>query len=260
MRELIALDSTFRENELEARALITLLTEKKPDVTIDEVFVRDLRARLIQPNKFPFRSPYHRVSWWAVHLAPIGVVAILLLVLMPQGFYYTEEQSVSTQEIGIDESIETQIPDNTSFTNDMTNAKMVPEPSGGGVKTMDSFSKMGEEGGAQLRQPDHFELAAQRPGVSIIIESVTLTRPGYIIIHTFGQQGIGPIVGVSPVQNGGTTVGVPIYLRNATRYGELYYAALYHDNGNGVFSFSDDIPVIDPLLGTPVGTRFTIGQ
>lgn len=253
MRELIALDPTFTEKEAEVRALITLLAEKKPHVTIDEVFVRDLRARLIQPRRFPLRSPYHRVNWWAVHLAPIGVIALLLLILMPNGLRYFEEQSVSTQEINLEER-------DASFRSAAPSAKIAPESGSEASDTNDLFSTMGQGGGTPPLPSDYFSLQMQQPGVSIIIESVTLTQPGFVVIHTFDDpRGIGPVVGISPLQNNGTTVGVPVYLRNVTHRGETYYAALYHDNGNGVFSLSDDIPVIDPTTGTPFGVLFTIG-
>jgi hypothetical protein len=256
LKELIALDPTFAEKEGELRVLIAHLTGKKPAVIIDDIFVHDLRERLVRSHAFPIRSPYQKMNWWAVHLAPVGALAILLLVLMPNGLRYFDEQNVSTEPTNLEESFQMNVADDASFRNSSPSAKSIPEAAN---DTADMSSITAQGGDTVLLSPNHFLLKMQRPGVSVIIESVTLTQPGFVIIHTFGQQGIGPVVGVSPLQNGGTTVGVPIYLRNVTHHGETYYAALYHDSGNGVFSQSDDIPVIDPILGTPFSVLFTIG-
>jgi hypothetical protein len=259
MCELIALDSTFVEKEADMRVLVTLLAEKKPDTNINETFVRDLRAKLLVPHTFPLRSPYHKMNWWAIHLAPIGVVAILLLILMPNGLHYFEEPTTLREETPSIESSAMNVSDDASFSSDAPSAKRAPQSNDTGESTLNSYSVMEMNMDAEILAPDRFELGVQQPGISISIMSVTLTRPGYVVIHSFGPQGIGPVVGVSPIQNSGTTVGVPVYLRTVTHRGESYYAALYHDNGNGVFSISDDIPVSDPNLGIPTGVEFTIG-
>ncbi len=259
MRELIALDPTFAEKEADARALVTLLTAEKPNVTIDEIFVRNLRARLLVPHTFPLRSPYHKVNWWAVHLAPIGALAILLLVLMPNTLHYFENETAIPVEISPTESLRMDANNDTSSRDAAPSAKLAPQSGGAQGDAVNSYSIMQESTNVSLPPPDRFELATQQPGIAISITSVTLTRPGYVVIHSFGPEGIGPVVGVSPLQNSGTTVGVPVYLRTVTHRGDEYYAALYYDNGNGVFNLTDDIPVINPNLGIPMGAEFTIG-
>ena len=259
MRELIALDSTFAEKESDVHILVSLLIEKKPTVVIDEAFVRNLRARLLVPHAFPLRSPYQRMNWWAVHLAPIGAIVILLLVLMPKELHYGTEQTILPLETSSTESFEMNVNDETSFSADAPSAKRAPQSNGVEGSPVNSYSVMEMSMDAPLPLPNRFGLDIQQPGVSVIISTVTFTRPGYVVIHSFDSQGIGPVVGISPIQNSGTTVGVPIYLRTVTRRGESYYAALYHDNGDGVFGLSDDILVTNPDFGTPVGTEFTIG-
>jgi len=259
MRELIALDPTFAEKEADVRVLISLLSEGKPIVSIDETFVQNLRTRLLVPHTFPLRSPYQRINWWAVHLAPIGAVAILLLILMPNGLHYFEEPTTLREETPSIESSVMNVSDDASFSSDAPSAKRAPQSNDTGESTLNSYGVMEMSMDAELLAPDRFELGVQQPGISVRITSVTLTRPGYVVIHSFGPQGIGPVVGVSPIQNSGTTVGVPVYLRTVTHRGESYYAALYYDNGDGVFSLSDDIQVTNQNLGVPTGVEFTIG-
>jgi hypothetical protein len=257
VRELIEFDPSLKEHEAHLRVVMTLLAEKKPDVRIDTVFVETLRARLMSPHQKPTVSPYAQLSWWALRLAPIGAVALLVFMLLPQKLHYIEVEPPSVDDAG---ETEAGMFDSTPLMGDtMINAKSsAPQNTGDGGVT-DTLRVGVMESTEAPVSPDRFEFGTQLPGTSVTMQSVTFTRPGFVVIHAFGQNGIGPVVGISPLQNPGTTVGVPIYLRTMTRRGETYYAALYYDNGNRVFSVSDDELVVDPMYGVAMGKSFTIG-
>lgn len=253
--ELTALDPVFVEKEHETRAIVSALMEERPQVTTDDTFVRELRARLLLAHSQSHRLSHHSPYWWVVRLAPIGALALLLLVLVPREFEYST-QDVQTGEIAPIESAPLDSAD--SSMPQRTDLKIGGSPDRD--VQVQTFKAMEVSTELPPAPHDRFTLHTQNPGASIFVESVTLLRPGYVIIQTIEPRGIGSVVGVSPLLYSGTTVSVPIYLRSATNRGELYYAALYYDNGNGVFSLSDDVPVMNQALGVPVGVRFTIGE
>ncbi len=260
VRELIELDPSLSEREADLHAILTFFITKKPDITIDSTFVATLRTRLITTKK-PISSPYTKFNWWVLRLAPIGAVALLLLVLAPERIHHLDEQLMPVMETTPVDSDEFK---NNSFTHDQDSvpqAKSAPESVENANADGNNMLRMNTMGGDTdyTPPPNRFEIGQQQPGVSVILKSVTLTQPGFVIIHTFNQDGVGPVVGVSPLLSGGTTAGVPIYLRGVTHRSEMYYVGLYRDNGNGVFSLSDDTPIIDPNYGVPYSTTFTVG-
>jgi hypothetical protein len=257
VRELIEFDSSLSEREADLRIIIRELIAKKTNITVDPEFAKTLRARLMTSRSKSIVTPYMQFNFWAVRLAPIGVVALLVFMLMPQRLHYLEVSDAPTEESA---SLESDLFESTAVVQDeMPSAKSAPALYGDDTVQSNTLRVSGMGGDAQVPPPDRFEIGMQQPGVSVTLQLLTLTRPGFAVIHAFNQNGIGAVVGISPLQNGGTTVGVPIYLRTVTRRGEMYYATLYHDNGNGVFSLSDDVPVIDPTYGVPFSTTFTIG-
>ena len=86
------------------------------------------------------------------------------------------------------------------------------------------------------------------------IESVTLTNPGWVVIHADDQGAIGPILGFTFVGAGETAdVVVHIPWRQGT---PVLHAMLHEDNGRvNRFDFpEDDLPVL--VTGEPVVTSF----
>ncbi len=257
LNELLALDTTFTEKKAELGVLISKLQSKKPNAHIDEVFVSELRARLILRKGFHILSPYSRAYWWATHLAPIGAIAVLFLILVPQEMKFTEQELLH-DDVYMESTMESPSADDASLKS-MDAEESISSDMDSSFNTL-SLPQPPPGSDERTQSQNYFSLPKQNPSSSVQIESVTLTEPGFIVVHHFGPNGIGQVVGISPLQNSGTTVGITIFLRSVSRPQDTYYVGLYHDNGNGVFSANDDIPVIDVLTGTHVSTLFTIND
>lgn len=84
--------------------------------------------------------------------------------------------------------------------------------------------------------------AHQQPGASILVSSVTLTAPGFIVIHEAinDRDSIGPgkILAVGPLLPKGVTSGVNVKI--PTSPNEQYFVTIHADNGNKVFSAPED--------------------
>lgn len=91
LNELYLLDPTLKSHEVDLRALVAKLISVKPDASVDENFAKELRHKLlgdatkahIQNAEFS-SSAQHTVSWWVLRLAPLGAVAVLMLMLTAQ--------------------------------------------------------------------------------------------------------------------------------------------------------------------------------
>jgi len=253
IEQLIALDPTFKEKEADLHVLVSELHDKKPSVIVDEVFIKNLRARLIRLKGSRIPSPYSRTYWWATHLAPIGAIAILFLILMPNELKYTEQQ-IPAEEMYLETSIDTRNMDDASFKSMSADELSSPEMG----DQFNTFAVPESDTDMKMRAQNYFSLPEQNPEAAIRVESATFSEPGYVVIHQFGQQGIGQVVGISSLQNTGTTVGITILLRTVSRPNETYFVGMYHDNGDGIFTLTKDSIVIDPLMGSPVSTIVSI--
>ena len=86
VKELCAQEPDFVGHEDEVRALVLALKEVEPAGTLDPVFVSELREKLLTQgtqSPKPIPSPYIP-DWtaWIVRLAPVGVMALLLMVVL----------------------------------------------------------------------------------------------------------------------------------------------------------------------------------
>ncbi len=203
--ELYEIDPTLREREADIRALVTVLTESKPALVVNAVFLEKLRTDLLWRVEGSRRAKKTRVVspflWWLVRLAPLGAFAVLMFMLYPQ---HTE--SPTTAPIYIDTYERTQ-PE--SADTDQTFKSMIAEPAA-------------NEG--QMQSP-------------FVLESVTLPRSGFAVFETLS----GEVVGVSKLLPPGTTVGVYISLTRSIGINDSFSTVLYLDNGDGVYTEKDSL-------------------
>lgn len=87
VREITDLDPSLKPHEAELRVFITNMADVRPHVPLDQHFVTSLRARLMLAPR-PQVSPFMNLSAWAFRLAPLGAVALLLLMIAPP-YYQT---------------------------------------------------------------------------------------------------------------------------------------------------------------------------
>lgn len=87
--------------------------------------------------------------------------------------------------------------------------------------------------------PSESTIAAvnQAPQYSVTIESATLSRPGYIVIHEQKDGELGTVIGHSVLHKIGIIKNVSVGLNRPLVSGETLYAMLHTDDGNGVYDF-----------------------
>lgn len=85
VQEILDLDPSLKPHEAHVRAIVAEMDAERPTVPLNPAFVTGLRARLMLAPR-PVRSPFMSMSTWALRLAPIGAVALFMLMLMPPSY------------------------------------------------------------------------------------------------------------------------------------------------------------------------------
>ncbi len=251
VREVIELDPSLKPEEAHLRAYMAKFEEAKPNVVIDEVFVQNLRRKLIATPR-PTPSPYMNVGWWAVRLVPLGVVALMVLTLMPQTPAPYIEESVSLPTTEDDARIlEVEMGD--------APATQSSEMYGfGGSATDETQSQPETMNQKTMMAPapsSAFIVEPQAPGVRVRINSITVEEHGFVVVYGYerGEE----ILGVSPFIQTGTTENLPISMRTRTVAGGMYRAVFHRDNGDRIFTQENDFPAFDQYQN-PIETPLVI--
>src|SRR3989338_264490 len=87
----------------------------------------------------------------------------------------------------------------------------------------------------------------QLPGKEVVIGFVSLEAEGFVAVYEAVDEKPGTLVGSSGLLPAGETGNniPPISLVREMVHGETFIAALYRDNGNGVFDPAQDAPITD---------------
>lgn len=97
-------------------------------------------------------------------------------------------------------------------------------------------------------------LTNQSAGLGVLLQSVELTSPGWVVIHEDRTGVPGNALGAARFEAGVHTAASVTLLRG-TEKGATYYAVIYGDNGDRIFNLKDDFPVRDES-GNPILARF----
>lgn len=93
----------------------------------------------------------------------------------------------------------------------------------------------------------------------VIAESVILQSPGYVVIHLDDEGRPGAVVGNSELLDEGQHENVDVEIVSELAEGEIIYAMLHRDDGDGEYEFpGDDLPVTDDI-GEPVMAVVEVG-
>lgn len=79
----------------------------------------------------------------------------------------------------------------------------------------------------------------------VTVREVTLSVPGYVVLFDDDQGVPGSIIGYSLLLQSGVHEDVQISLETFLQKEMVYYAILYHDDGDNTFSQDKDTQVID---------------
>ncbi|GEM_PF-3044347 len=86
----------------------------------------------------------------------------------------------------------------------------------------------------------------------VLVDRVVISKQGFLVVHADVGGRPGKVLGNSVLLNAGETREVSVRL---TAQPGMYWAMLHADNGNGKFSATNDLPVMDDK-GKPVMLRF----
>jgi hypothetical protein len=94
-------------------------------------------------------------------------------------------------------------------------------------------------------------------GKTATVASVLLENPGYVMIHEDVSGKPGAIIGTSALLPAKESLDVVVNLKRASKEGEVLYAMLHTDDGDGKFNETGDTPLTDSS-GNTVMTSFTV--
>ncbi len=249
IKDIYTLDPSLVEQDGEVRALVSAFSEQKPQVVIDTAFVQSLRADLLKPARVmpvvtPTRSP-----WWMVYGAPVGVMALLLLMLIPRS-------------VPVQNEVPTIAPSPTSEADmyfesysDGAEESKRSAPASGAAESM-----MMEADTMMMSAPvsgDTFQVSTQEPGNTILVDFASLEQAGYLVIQVYTEDGPGEVLGMSPLLAAGMIEQVEIALSLTTQPDQTFYAVLYRDDGDGLFSLEADMLVYDQSGTVPFMQMFS---
>lgn len=104
---------------------------------------------------------------------------------------------------------------------------------------------------SQFSQARIGQITASNPKTNnkLVVDSVSLVKPGFVIIHEEEERNPGKIIGKSELLAAGTTEKVNIKLDREARKGETLFAIIYYDDDeNGYFEYpSLDMPAQGPV-------------
>jgi hypothetical protein len=102
---------------------------------------------------------------------------------------------------------------------------------------------------------EHIIAIDQMVSGKVAVLSAALNGYGYVVIHKDEKGKPGQIIGTSKMIAPGLYSDRLVNLFESVAPGEMLYATLYRDNGDGVFSSTDDVAVTDSD-GTVLMTKF----
>lgn len=243
LKDIYQLDPSLKDRDVEVRNIVKSLIAEKPAVTISESFTKSLRAELVSPPVVASKATPKNTAWWMFYLAPVGVAAIVLFMIAPYSNGPDVQNTLPT--ISGDEAFDTY-----QYNDDNQGArKQAP--------AMESSFMMNAESGDAMEGVQEIVVMAQVPGRIVMVESASLSTPGFVVIHKDDEGEFGEVIGVSSVLPSGPNYQMSIPLRTPTNNNGSYYAVLYFDNGNGVFEPGLDLPTLTNSDGLPIHQYFS---
>lgn len=245
IEDIYTLEPALREQDAEVRALVTSLVSAKPVVAVDDTFVQSLRRELLT-KAVP--APKAIPSPWMMYLAPLGAMAVLILMLVPGYLSHSPTSAPAPQS----EMMNVEMYMDSDEGVDMKRSADVA-PEGASMMMMAPSEEAGD-----MIMGDMLTVFDQTPGRVVTIENVTLTTAGFVVIQADEAGVPGAVLGVSPMLFAEPSNFVDIPLTTELTLGTMYFATVYHDDGDGVFTLETDFPAIDAYGGAPIMYMFGV--
>ncbi len=235
-KELYNIDPDLKQHEAVLLQLIGDVHSRRPTVGIDPAFVASLRTSLLeykpapQPNSTPTPSP---LEWWATRLTPVGVALAIIIILLP------------------DKTMAPIVPLHEQEANEMgMNAWDQSMQSDTGLFSTESA--IDQAPGATLKATAP-ALVVEPPDQSstITVASLTLSRPGWIVVYEDADGSIGAILHTSYLA-ADTFTDLSLSLNRPLTYPELVTVSVYTGNEPAAFSITNELVQIKPETGEPL--------
>ena len=220
------------------RGLVAALLANKPMVLPDQAFARDLRAKLLVAHSTQSVVAKPILSAWFMYLAPVGVVVVLLLMMVPKPLSHQVIPTMINENKPLDSVPETAIEDiggDIDAKRSFSAPEATPAADTSVMKTMATPA---------LLSSDTFNISTQLPGQLIKVDFVFFNEPTLLVIQKDRQGNPGEVIGVSQVLVGNIE-GVEIALMQKMLIDETFFATAYLDNGDGIYTPNKDTPVFD---------------
>ena len=98
----------------------------------------------------------------------------------------------------------------------------------------------GASGQFQKLAADALVVSDQRPGDEVVVSVVSMSEPGFVVVMNDESGKAGKVIGVSEFLVSGIHEKIDAGTTEDILDGVRYYAAVYKDDGNGIFDPKND--------------------
>ena len=255
IKDLYELDPTLRSEDQAVRGLVASLLLNKPVVLLDQAFARDLRAKLLVAHSTESVVVKPIASQWFMYLAPVGVVAVLVFMMVPKPLSHQAVPTELNEAIEQDSSVDVQI-EGADEAMDAKRSFITPEATPTTeLRTMEAIIPTATvPAEMEIRMP--FFISDQQPGQLIKVDFVSFNEPTFLVIQKDRQGNPGEVIGVSQVLMG-RIEGTEIALMQKMLIDKTFFATAYRDNGDGIYTPGKDTPVYDASGTLPLKQLFS---
>ncbi len=228
LNDIYTLDPSLREHDAEVRDMVSVFLAEKPEVKVDTNFAHKLRESLVASQNKPMNRI---VSPLWMYLTPVAV-AVLILMLVP---------TKPTPLAPIPTELPAPASENSLEIQSEPTAELYDAPSAKrSVETGNEDASMMMQMSADSLPMDSFGIGTQNPGRQFLVDFVSLTQPGFIVILSEEE-----VIGVSPLLYAGYSEQIIIPISFSTEPDQTYIGVLYYDDGDSLFDKDFDTIVLD---------------
>lgn len=134
----------------------------------------------------------------------------------------------------------------------------------GGFATAYYFSQQELESGSSItptrevqQQPDSIEVHDQVAIDDVLVDSVTVSAPSFVVVHSNVDDKPGDVLGVSSLISSSPTKNVVITLDTKLNPGQKYFVLVHKDNGDGIHTFPGGDTIVTTHENKPLISSFT---
>lgn len=255
LAELYQLDPELRQFEADLPNLIAALKTNQPQSPLTDTFVHNLRASLLQhAHTTPITkkaalipSPFF---WWAARLAPIGVMAVLFVMLVPD---ITNAPDAPGTQVALEDTSTTNEAPATESGDSMVMLYDAPEgrslPTDSTEESMDIMMTTPDDSMTMKAPASALVVLPPQVGDTATITNVTLGEAGWVVIYADDGGAFGEILGTTYLPEG-THVDVTLPLARTLVYPEMITVVVYTAQNTTQFVAENELMQIDPVTGS----------